>query len=83
MIMDYIEGKTVKDILSGGKSLPVKDSCEIILQVLDGLGACHQQRLIHRDLTPDNIYITTKGGGRSDLDLLEKLRVAKMNLLKS
>lgn len=62
MIMDYIEGKTVKDILSGGKSLPVKDSCEIILQVLDGLGACHQQRLIHRDLTPDNIYITTKGG---------------------
>ena len=61
MIMEYVEGRTVKDILSGGKALPVKDSCEIILQALDGLSACHQQRLIHRDLTPDNIYITTQG----------------------
>ena len=61
MIMEYVEGRTVKDILSGGKALPVKDSCEIILQVLNGLSACHEQRLIHRDLTPDNIYITTQG----------------------
>lgn len=61
MIMEYVEGRTVKDILSGGKALPVKDSCEIILQALDGLSACHEQRLIHRDLTPDNIYITTQG----------------------
>ena len=35
--MDYIEGKTVKDILHGGNSSS-KRSCEIILQVLDGLG---------------------------------------------
>ena len=61
MVMEYVEGRTVKDILSGGKALPVKDSCEIILQALDGLSACHEQRLIHRDLTPDNIYITTQG----------------------
>ena len=61
MIMEYVEGRTVKDILSGGKALPVKDSCQIILQALDGLSACHEQRLIHRDLTPDNIYITTQG----------------------
>jgi serine/threonine protein kinase len=61
MIMEYVEGRTVKEILSGGKSLPVKDACEIILQALEGLSACHHQRLIHRDLTPDNIYITTQG----------------------
>lgn len=61
MVMEYIEGRTVKEILQGAKSLPVKDSIEIILEVLEGLGACHAQKLIHRDLTPDNIYITTKG----------------------
>ena len=61
MVMEYIEGRTVKEILQGANSLPVKDSIEIILEVLEGLGACHAQKLIHRDLTPDNIYITTKG----------------------
>jgi len=61
MIMEYIQGRTVKDILAGGKSLPVKDALEVIHQVLDGIGACHSARLIHRDLTPDNIYITTQG----------------------
>ena len=61
MVMEYIEGRTVKEILQGAKQLPVKDSLEIILEVLEGLGACHAQKLIHRDLTPDNIYITTSG----------------------
>lgn len=61
MVMEYIEGRTVKEILQGAKQLPVKDSVEIILEVLEGLGACHAQKLIHRDLTPDNIYITTSG----------------------
>ena len=61
MVMEYIEGRTVKEILQGPNLLPVKDSIEIILEVLEGLGACHAQKLIHRDLTPDNIYITTTG----------------------
>ena len=62
MVMEYIQGKTVKDILMGGKKLPVKDALQVIHQVLDGIGVCHNARLIHRDLTPDNIYITTQGG---------------------
>ena len=62
MVMEYIQGKTVKDILVGGKKLPVKDALQVIHQVLDGIGVCHNSRLIHRDLTPDNIYITTQGG---------------------
>ena len=60
MVMEFMEGKTVREILRGGKTLPTPDSIKIILGVLEGLIACHKQNLIHRDLTPDNVYITTK-----------------------
>ena len=59
MVMEFMEGRTVREILRGGKSLPTADSVKIILGVLEGLNACHRQNLIHRDLTPDNVYITT------------------------
>ncbi len=58
MVMEFMEGRTVREILRGGKTLPTTDSIKIILGVLDGLAACHKQNLIHRDLTPDNVYIT-------------------------
>ena len=59
MVMEFMEGKTVREILRGGKTLPAPDSVKIILGVLEGLIACHKQNLIHRDLTQDNVYITT------------------------
>jgi serine/threonine protein kinase/TPR repeat protein len=61
MVMEFMEGKTVRDILKGGKVMPVNDAVGIIYGILEGLKACHGTNLIHRDLTPDNVYITTTG----------------------
>ncbi len=43
MVMEYIQGKTVKDILIGAKKLPVKDALQVIHQVLDGIGVVMTQ----------------------------------------
>ena len=59
MVMEYMEGKTVREILRNGGTMPSGDAVKVILGVLEGLLACHKKNLIHRDLTPDNIYITT------------------------
>ncbi len=61
MVMEYIEGRTVRAILKGGSNFPPEDAISTIIQVLEGLRACHDTNLIHRDLTPDNIYITRTG----------------------
>ncbi|MCR5232634.1 MAG: protein kinase [Lachnospiraceae bacterium] len=61
-VMDYITGKSFKAYLEekGGK-IPFNEAMEIITPVMDALSAVHAKGIIHRDVTPDNIYITDSG----------------------
>lgn len=58
-VMDYIEGINFKNYIKnqGGK-IPYDDAFRILLPVMDALAAVHKEGVIHRDVTPDNIYIT-------------------------
>ena len=58
-VMEYIEGISFKQYIKnhGGK-IDYTDALRIMLPVLDGLSAVHQEGIIHRDVAPDNIYIT-------------------------
>ena len=49
IVMEYVEGRTLKDIISG-KPLPVNQLCEIAIQVADGLAAAHEKNIVHRDI---------------------------------
>lgn len=61
LVMEYANGVPLSNyILSKGK-LTIKDACSIISQVLDGLSAIHEAGLLHRDLKPDNIFVTMTG----------------------
>ena len=61
-VMDYIEGISFKTYISnhGGK-VSVEDACNVMIPVLQALTAVHAEGFIHRDVTPDNIYITKDG----------------------
>lgn len=61
-VMEYIEGITLKDYVAqkGGKIEPA-ECCKLLLPLLDAMSAMHAQNVLHRDISPDNIYITTDG----------------------
>lgn len=60
-VMEYIDGKTVYDLLEGGKSVEEKGALDIILQVAKALEHAHERGLIHRDVKPKNIMLTQAG----------------------
>ena len=61
IVMEYLKGNTVKELLEKRRKLPYREAEEIICHVLDGLSAVHKKGIIHRDVAPDNVFITTEG----------------------
>ena len=59
IVMTYVEGVTLKDYLAtnGGK-VPFDKACSILMPVMDALRAVHAAGMLHRDISPDNIYLT-------------------------
>jgi serine/threonine protein kinase len=62
IVMEYVEGKTVKDYLAemGGR-LPAAQVFEMLKPVMDSLSKVHNAGIIHRDISPDNIMLDTDG----------------------
>lgn len=61
-VMNYIEGQTFKEyIQSKGGRLEYEDALQIMMPVFDALRVIHQTGILHRDISPDNIFITGKG----------------------
>jgi serine/threonine protein kinase len=60
--MEYIEGASFQDyIKSHGGKVPWEDAKKILIPIIDALAAVHGKGIVHRDVTPDNIYITKEG----------------------
>lgn len=60
-VMEYIDGKTVYDMLKDSKPMDEKEVLDIIIQVAKALQHAHHRGLIHRDVKPKNIMITSSG----------------------
>jgi Tol biopolymer transport system component len=74
LVMELIDGETLAERLVRGR-LPVSEALEYGIQVLEGLDHAHQRHVVHGDLKPSNVMITS--GGIKLLDFgLAKLRAA-------
>lgn len=62
-VMDYVEGKSLSDIIKSEKSLGLQRCLDLMLQVADALGHAHENNIVHRDLKPSNILITSTDDG--------------------
>jgi len=60
-VMEYVEGKTIADDLVAGKIFSEQETLEIIIQVTHALAHAHAHGLVHRDVKPKNIMISTSG----------------------
>ncbi len=61
IVMEYVEGHTVRDILKEGAAAPIDEAIEIVAGVLTGLEYAHAAGLVHRDIKPANIMLTPTG----------------------
>ncbi|MCD8078343.1 MAG: Stk1 family PASTA domain-containing Ser/Thr kinase [Lachnospiraceae bacterium] len=61
IVMELIEGITLKKYIERKKKLEIRESIEVAMQVARGLEAAHKQHIVHRDIKPQNIMISKEG----------------------
>jgi len=63
MVMEYLRGRTLKDVIRSEGPMPLARAAEIVRQVAGALEAAHAEGVIHRDLKSDNIMLEEASGG--------------------
>lgn len=61
IVMEYIEGKHLKDLIKKRGKLTTSEVVDIMLQITDGMSVAHDSYIIHRDIKPQNIMILENG----------------------
>ncbi len=61
IVMEYIEGKHLKELLKKRGKLTTSEVVDIMMQITDGMSVAHDSYIIHRDIKPQNIMILENG----------------------
>jgi eukaryotic-like serine/threonine-protein kinase len=61
IVMEYLEGQDLRDVIAARADWPLTRKLEVIGQICKGLGHAHQKHVVHRDMKPGNIRILPDG----------------------
>lgn len=61
IVMEYLEGETLEAKLQREGKVPADDAVKLIMPVVESLNRIHDAGIVHRDIAPDNLFLTTKG----------------------
>lgn len=61
LVMEWVEGSNLQQLLKQSAGIPVPVACVIILEILKGLNDAHNHGIIHRDIKPENVLISQSG----------------------
>ncbi len=61
LVMEYVPGRTLRDLMRDEAPMPAYRALELLEQVLIALSAAHAAKIIHRDVKPENVLITPDG----------------------
>jgi serine/threonine-protein kinase len=67
LVMEYLEGRSLDEILQDEQKLPPEEVATIAVQLLEGLQSMHDVGIVHRDLKPANIFIAKSGNGGKEI----------------
>jgi eukaryotic-like serine/threonine-protein kinase len=76
--MEYIAGRSLQQVITDDGPLPITRALVLAARIADGLAAAHRERIIHRDIKPDNIMMTLHGVPKiSDFGLAKRVLDAR------
>jgi serine/threonine protein kinase len=83
LVMEFVEGESLGRKLLRDGAMPEKEAIKLIAQVAQALHRAHKDKLIHRDVKPDNILVTPDGQAKlTDLGLVKEVE-ADLNLTRT
>lgn len=71
LVMELLEGPTLRDVLMEHRTLSEEDTLAILLPLVDALEQAHQRGIVHRDFKPENIMVTRDAYGKMSPKLLD------------
>lgn len=71
MVMEFLEGRTLSEILKQDGALNLPAFFQVFLQVCEALTYAHSKGILHRDIKPSNIMITQDKNERLDVRILD------------
>ena len=71
ILMELLEGRTLGDVMAKGGALLLPQIGHIGMQLCSALFAAHQKGIFHRDLKPDNIFLTTRAGQKNFVKIID------------
>ncbi|GAA1077881.1 Stk1 family PASTA domain-containing Ser/Thr kinase [Nocardiopsis composta] len=84
LAMEYVPGRTLRDMLNAMGRLGVREALQVMAAVLGALGAAHQAGLVHRDVKPENVLLTDDGGVKvADFGLARAVESSGQGLTKT
>jgi serine/threonine-protein kinase len=71
MVMEYLEGGTLGQVVRQQGALPVRDAVDYVLQACEAIAEAHAAGIIHRDLKPENLFLTRRVDGQPLVKVLD------------
>jgi eukaryotic-like serine/threonine-protein kinase len=80
IVMEFLEGETLDEVLVRRKKLPVGEAVRLVRQTLDGLQHLHSRNMVHRDLKPSNLMILPSGVKGADTTWESTIKILDIGL---
>jgi serine/threonine-protein kinase len=71
IVMEYLEGKDLYEIVHEHGPLPIKTAVEYIMQACEALAVAHAAGIVHRDVKPENLFLTKRATGMDIIKVLD------------
>ncbi len=71
IVMEYLDGTDLADLLKKRGRLPVSEAVEYVLQACEAIGEAHSYGIVHRDIKPANLFLAQGPGGAPTIKVLD------------